>query len=364
MRHLRRVPQPERPLPIALQIVTGYLGAGKTTLLNRLLKAPEWADTVVIVNEFGEIGLDHLLMEGGSASGDGMILMESGCLCCTIRGDLVNTLEDLLRRRDNGRIAPFRRVVIETTGIADPVPIIQTALGHPYLSMRYFLDGVIAVLDAVNGLATLEASEEALRQVAVADCIVVTKTDLVPDGAMPAGLSSALASINPAVKPLLAARGEAEAGKLVGLGLFDLAAKPPEVEAWLAIEAALGAGRREKPAPGAPGGRLTAGPVRHGDVVAFALTADKPVKADTLDLFWSLLRSTHGPKLLRLKGIVDLAERRDGPVILHAAQMVMHPPAPLAAWPSADRRTRLVIIGRGLDPAAIAKLWAAFLGQG
>jgi G3E family GTPase len=361
MRHLMRVPQPERPLPIALQIVTGYLGAGKTTLLNRLLKAPEWADTVVIVNEFGEIGLDHLLMEGGSASGDGMILMESGCLCCTIRGDLVNTLEDLLRRRDNGRIAPFRRVVIETTGIADPVPIIQTALGHPYLSMRYVLDGVIAVLDAVNGLATLEASEDALRQVAVADCIVVTKTDLVPEGAMPAALSAALASINPAAKPLLAARGEAEAGKLVGLGLFDLAAKPPEVEAWLAIEAALTAGPGE---PHRPSAARPAGPVRHGDIVAFALTADAPVKADTLDLFWSLLRSTHGPKLLRLKGIVDLAERPDAPVILHAARMVMHPPAPLAAWPSADRRSRLVIIGKGLDPAAIGKLWAAFLGKG
>ena len=358
------MPLLERPLPIALQIVTGYLGAGKTTLLNRLLKAPEWADTVVIVNEFGEIGLDHLLMEGGSASGDGMILMESGCLCCTLRGDLVNTLEDLLRRRDNGRIAPFRRVVIETTGVADPVPIIQTALGHPYLSMRYVLDGVIAVLDAVNGLHTLETSEEALRQVAVADCIVVTKTDLVADGTMQAGLASALAAINPSAKPLLAARGEADAGKLAGLGLFELAAKLPEVEAWLAIEAALGTGEHGRTAQDASSGRQTTGPIRHGDIVAFVLTADAPVKAGTIDLFWSLLRSTHGPKLLRLKGIVDLAERPDGPVILHAAQMVMHPPAPLSAWPSADRRSRLVIIGRGLDPAAIGKLWAAFLGQG
>ena len=181
---------------------------------------------------------------------------------------------------------------------------------------------------------------------------------------MQAGLASALAAINPSAKPLLAARGEADAGKLAGLGLFELAAKLPEVEAWLAIEAALGTGQHEGPAQGASSGRQATGPIRHGDIVAFVLTADAPVKAGTIDLFWSLLRSTHGPKLLRLKGIVDLAERPDGPVILHAAQMVMHPPAPLSAWPSADRRSRLVIIGRGLDPAAIGKLWAAFLGQG
>src|ERR1700744_1930839 len=164
------------PPPIPVTILTGFLCAGKTTLLNKLLAAPELSDTVVLINEFGEIGLDHLLVE--KVEGD-MLLMSSGCLCCTIRGDLVGTLEDLLRRRDNGRIAPFRRVVIETTGLADPAPVLQTVLGHPYLVMRYTIDGVVTLVDAVNGAATLDAHVEAVKQAAVADRIVITKTDLL-----------------------------------------------------------------------------------------------------------------------------------------------------------------------------------------
>lgn len=358
MRHLWTVTvnlaQPAGPpAPIPLQIITGFLGAGKTTLLNRLLKAPELADSVVIVNEFGEIGLDHLLMQGVE---DGMILMESGCLCCTIRGDLVNTLEDLLRRRDNGRIAPFSRVVIETTGIADPAPILHVVLNHPYLSMRYGVDGVITVIDAVNGLATLDAHEEAMRQAAVADRIVITKTDLSPGAAVPQALADRLRSLNPGIQLLDAARGEATPGALLGLGLFDLAAKAPEVEAWLAIESVLGEAGPARAHAHQPGVQ--------GDIRSFVLTADAPIRSQTLDLFWSLLRSTHGPKLLRLKGIVNVAEHPAAPLVLHAAQMVMHPPVALDAWPSEDRRSRLVLIVRDLDPAIVAKLWAAFLGQG
>lgn len=318
-------------------------------MLNRLLGAPELANTVVIVNEFGEVGLDHLLIQG---SEDGMVLMESGCLCCTIRGDLVNTLEDLLRRRDNGRIAPFGRVIIETTGLADPVPILNTVLLHPYLSLRYVLDGVVTVVDAVNGAHTLDVQDEALRQVAIADVIVLSKTDLLPAGTQPLRLRGMIAALNPGAPVLDAAGGTAVPGALIGLGLFDIASKPDMVDAWLAIDA-LGAdhaGHRHDPN-------------RHGDVRAFALTADQPVRSQTLDLFWSLLRSTHGPKLLRLKGIVNVAEHPDAPVVLHAAQMVMHPPVALPGWPSEDRRSRIVMIVRGLDPEVVAKLWAAFLGQ-
>lgn len=353
MRHLWGVtstPSASRPAPIPLQIITGFLGAGKTTLLNRLLKSPELAETVVIVNEFGAVGLDHLLMQGVE---DGMILMESGCLCCTIRGDLVNTLEDLLRRRDNGRIAPFRRLVIETTGIADPAPILNVVLLHPYLSQRYELDGVVTLVDAVNGLATLATHDEALRQVAVADRLVITKSDLVPQPAAIEKLRQELARINPGAAVLDAANGEASPAALIGLGLFDIAAKPSEVDAWLAIDAVMSDGHHHDHDTN-----------RHGDdIAAFALTAEEPVRGQTLDLFWSLLRSTHGPKLLRLKGLVHLVEHPQGPIVLHAAQQVMHPPVSLPAWPSEDRRSRLVLIVRGLDPDIVRKLWAAFLGQ-
>ena len=166
--------------PIPLTVLTGFLGAGKTSLLNRLVNDPAFAETAVIINEFGEIGLDHLLVK---PIRDGMVLLQSGCLCCTLHGDLVDALEQLLRDLDNGR-AMFRRVVLETTGLADPVPVLQTTMAHPYLVMRYRLDGVIAVVDAVNGAATLDEHMEAVKQVAVADRIVLTKTDLLaaPEG--------------------------------------------------------------------------------------------------------------------------------------------------------------------------------------
>jgi G3E family GTPase len=368
------------PPPIPLTLVTGFLGAGKTTLLNRLLKDPALAETVVLVNEFGEIGLDHLLMEGIE---DGMILLDSGCLCCTIRGDLVRTLEDLLRRRDNGRIAPFRRLVIETTGLADPAPILNVVVAHPYLAMRYALDGVVTLVDAVNGMATLDRHREALRQIAVADLILLTKAELADEGKLTA-IRARMDALNPGVA-VIDGREAPGAEALLGLGRFDLAHKPEAVKGWLAEEAASrprGAAHRHEEgcehvhaiglSPDLAPTPATAGepaphahdPNRHdARIRAFTLRAQEPVRQATFELFWQLLSATHGPRLLRLKGLVDIAETPGRPLLVHAVQSVLHPPVRLEAWPDADHESRLVMIVDDLDPALVERLWSAFLGH-
>ena len=356
------MPGPLPPLP--LTILTGFLGAGTTTLLNRLLQDPALADTVVIINEFGEIGLDHLLVE---TVDEGLVLLSAGCLCCTVRGDLIATLEDLLRRRDNGRIPPFKRVVIETTGLADPAPILHAVLYHPYLSLRYALEGVVTVVDAVNGAGTLAAHEEARKQAAIADRLVLTKTDLATDVPV---LEERLRALNPGAPILRALHGRIAAGELVGSGLFDLEGKIADVAGWLRAEAVEDAERRAHAHQHAGhhhghGHHHAAHDVNRHDerIRAFCLTSDEPIRQGALDMFLDLLRSAQGAKLLRVKGLVALAEDPEHPVVIHGVQHVVHVPAILDRWPDEDRRTRLVFIVNDLDRAFVDRLWNAFLGQ-
>jgi G3E family GTPase len=353
-------PRPQGPAdPIPLTVLTGFLGAGKTSLLNRLVQDPALAGTAVIINEFGEIGLDHLLVK---SIDDNMVLLQSGCLCCTMRGDLVTALENLLRDLDNGRIA-FRRVILETTGLADPAPVLQTAMAHPYLVMRYRLDGVITVVDAVNGAATLDAHMESVKQVAVADRIVLTKTDLIDTPERRQGKEQLLArlhALNPAAVILDAAANEATAEKLVACCLFDPERKIPDVKRWLAEEAYADAAR------GGNGHHHDHhhDPNRHDERIrAVTLATETPIPGATFEMFIDLVRSLHGPKLLRLKGIVKLAETPDEPLVIHGVQHVMHPPVRLERWPDGDERTRIVLITRDLEPEAVTRLFDAFLGR-
>lgn len=309
---------------IPVSVLTGFLGSGKTTMLRHLLRQPEFSRTAVIINEFGEVGLDHELIE---ASEDSFIELQTGCLCCKIRTDLAQTLSDLLLRRDEGRCTPFNRIVIETSGLADPAPILQTLMTDVNIAGRLVLGGVVTTVDAVNGEGTLERDGVSQKQVAVADRIVLTKLDLA--GPEKPALLRRLEELNAGAPVLVADHGRIDTALVFNAGLYDPQTKSTDVNAWLAEETQGHSHARHE-----------------ADIETYAIVSKEPIRAVALTLFLETLAEHCGADLLRLKGIVNILESSDRPAVIHGVQHVFHPPAWLDRWPSDDRSSRIVFIVR------------------
>ena len=342
---------------IPVSILTGFLGAGKSTLLNRLLKDPAMADTAVIINEFGEVGIDHLLVE---ASGDALVELSNGCLCCTVRGELTDTLIYFREALADGRIKALRRVVIETTGLADPAPVIQSIIGHPDISTDFSVDGVITLVDAVNGLSTLDNHQEARRQAAVADRLIISKKRLASKEQVLA-LTARLRKLNPLAEEIDGDSDRASAFATLSAGLYDPSTKIADVGRWLHDEH-----DHHHHDDGHDHADRDHDHHHHhhdDDIQSFSIIHDRPIDPAALAMFIDLLRSAHGEKLLRMKAVVALADDLDRPLILHGVQSVFHAPERLTRWPDpSDRRTRMVLITKDLPQEFVQSLFDAFTG--
>jgi G3E family GTPase len=334
---------------IPVSLITGFLGSGKTTLLNRLLRHDGMQDSAVIINEYGEISLDHLLVE--RLDGE-VAVLASGCICCTIRSDLEETLRALLVRRDRGEVPPFRRILVETTGLADPAPIIQLLLNNPLVSHFLRLDTVVTTVDAVNAAQQLDRQYEALKQVALADRLLITKRDLVDDIT---ALDMRLRRLNPGARIESVMHGEIDPAQLFGAGLVDPEKKTVDAARWLNEQAFAGPGE-------AAHEHDHHGPHDHhshdASINSFMLAFDEPLDWMAVSQWLAYLRNARGADLLRVKGILNLRDE-PVPIVVHGVHHVFHSPVALAKWPDADRRSRIVFITRGIAREEVLALWQA-----
>ena len=327
--------EPKTPI----SVITGFLGSGKTTLLNALLKHPGMAETAVLVNEFGEIGIDHLLFE---ALDDDVVLLAAGCLCCTIREDMVASLRSLFERRATGEVPEFRRVVIETTGLADPAPILHTLLAGAPGPAHWAVDGIVTTVDAVNAHGQLSAHPESVKQAAVADRLLVTKSDLAEPSGL-AALRERLRTINPGAPILTACHGDIEPAELFGAGpLASTGTGPLDVNRWLGAAAA------------GPSDHEHHDGVHDDGIRALSLSIEAPIEIFRFIRWVEQLLEQNGDHVLRLKGILNVAGD-PLPIVVHGVQHVFHPLSRLSAWPDADRCSRLVLIVKDLDIDRIAR---------
>ncbi|HRD78033.1 MAG TPA: GTP-binding protein [Hyphomicrobiaceae bacterium] len=372
---------------IPLTVLTGFLGSGKTTLLKALLSHPDMAGTGVIINEFGEVGLDDALVEKAD---EDTVLLASGCVCCTVRGDLVEALDRLYGRMVEGEVPPIRRVVLETTGLADPAPIVHTLMTEEVVYRYFQLDGVVTTVDGEHGLAELEREYEPAKQVAIADRIVITKPDRA-DGAALARLEAEVRRLNPAAQVFKAVKGDISPDKLFGLGAHEVVLTGTDASRWLAADAYA------KPAAAAHvhahhhhhhdgpclddtcidpthnhhGHDHACGPDCHDPahghdhrhlhgIASFCLTFTDPLDGQQLSDGLKLLTQLHGERLLRVKGIVDIKGQRK-PFVLHGVQHVFYPPETLGDWPPGPRRSRIVFITKDLSEPEVMKLLTPFV---
>lgn len=331
---------------IPLSVITGFLGSGKTTLLNHLLQQPALKDAAVLINEFGDVAIDHLLVR---AVDENIMRLTTGCLCCAVRGDLVNTLRDLYAKRSRGRIPRFRRMLIETSGLADPAPIVHTLMNDALIGACFRLDGVIATVDAVNGMNQLDHQPESVKQAAVADRLLLTKTDLASTQTV-RGLRRRLRTINPSAPMYSVPRGRIDPQRLLDAGLYNPMTKAPDVRRWLNAEAYAEASAQ----PLAHHCTSVAGH-RHADSVrSFCLRFAQPIEWEVFADALQALIERHGEDLLRVKGVLNVAGEA-APVVVHGVQHLFHPPITLPGWPDSDRSSRLVFITRGLDARIVER---------
>ena len=336
---------------IPVTLLTGFLGSGKTTLLNKLLSHAGMKNTAVIINELGETGIDHILAQNVESSyvADNAVLLQNGCLCCTLSNELADTMRDLFFKRAMEAIPQFSRLVIETTGMADPGPIMANLMNEPVIESAYRLDAVVVTIDAVYGLQQVEQHAEARKQAAVADVLLITKTDLATAEQI-AALKEKLIAINPGATQHKILHGEIDPDFIIDVGLFDPTGKRAEPERWL--RAPL------RQTNSKPRGMLPQ-KVHDDEISSFTVTMPKPLNWKDLKPIILKLCQTHGEQLLRLKGILH-AEDQPAPLAIHAVHFTPYPPTLLSGWDEDEPISRIVLIGKGLDEDAIRKMLTQF----